>query len=99
MPSSYTLGKHFENFIAAQIASGRYTSASEVLRASLRHLEEHEEGRNMRARTRTEKLEWLREEIQKGVDSGPGISGDQVMAEMRDMLAKRQSDKNQNEAA
>jgi antitoxin ParD1/3/4 len=99
MPSSYTLGKHFEDFIAAQIASGRYASASEVLRSGLRHLEEHEEGRAMRARTRAEKLEWLREEIQKGVDSGPGIPGDEVMAEMRAMLAKRQLDRVQNEAA
>jgi len=42
MPKSYALGQHFEKFIAAQIAAGRYSNASEVVRAGLRMLEEHE---------------------------------------------------------
>ena len=42
MPSSYTLGKHFESFVQAQLASGRYNNASEVLRAALRLMEERE---------------------------------------------------------
>jgi antitoxin ParD1/3/4 len=42
MPSSYTLGKHFEAFVKAQVASGRYNNASEVLRDGLRLLEERE---------------------------------------------------------
>ncbi len=39
MPSSYTLGAHFEQFIQAQLASGRYNNASEVIRDSLRLME------------------------------------------------------------
>jgi antitoxin ParD1/3/4 len=42
MPSSYTLGKHFETFVQAQLASGRYNNASEVLRDALRLMEERE---------------------------------------------------------
>ena len=39
MPSSYTLGAYFEKFIQAQLASGRYNNASEVIRDSLRLME------------------------------------------------------------
>ena len=42
MPSSYTLGKHFETFVQAQLTSGRYNNASEVLRDALRLMEERE---------------------------------------------------------
>lgn len=53
--TSIALGEHFNEFIAAQIASGRYQSASEVVRAGLRRLEDDEE-----------KLQALRAEIAKG---------------------------------
>ena len=42
MPSSYTLGKHFESFVQAQLVSGRYNNASEVVRDALRLLEDRE---------------------------------------------------------
>jgi antitoxin ParD1/3/4 len=42
MPSSYTLGKHYETFVQAQLSSGRYNNASEVLRDALRLMEDRE---------------------------------------------------------
>ena len=64
MASSYSIGKHFEDLIYSLIESGRYATASEVLRDGLRLIEEREERRKA-------KLEALRAEIQKGIDSGP----------------------------
>ena len=42
MPSSYSLGPHFESFVRDQLSSGRYQNASEVLRSALRLMEERE---------------------------------------------------------
>jgi antitoxin ParD1/3/4 len=63
MPSSYTLGEHFEAFIKEQVEGGRYASASEVIRDGLRLLEEEQQRRQA-------VLDGLRGEIEKGRRSG-----------------------------
>lgn len=71
MPSSYTLGDHFENFVKRQIESGRYASASEVLRDALRLLEDHERMRALR-------VSELRTAIREGIESGKSVPADTV---------------------
>ena len=53
--TSMTLGEHWETFIKNEIASGRYGSASEVIRDALRVLEE-----------RKSKLDALRAHLAQG---------------------------------
>jgi antitoxin ParD1/3/4 len=92
MATSYSIGKHFEEMIENLIASGRYSTASEIMREGLRLVEEREERRKA-------KLEVLRAEIQKGFDSGPSEEVDiagfirSVKTRGRERLAARKRGK------
>ncbi len=57
--TSIAQGDHVETFIGARVADGRYGSASEVVRAALRLLEEH-----------GAKVEALRAALIEGEESG-----------------------------
>ena len=72
--TSITLGNHFDSFISRQVGDGRFGSASEVVRAGLRLLEENET-----------KLELLREALRDGEQSGfVSYSYDSLVAELND---------------
>ena len=57
--TSVSLGPHFTSFIEAQVQGGRYGSASDVVRAGLRLLEEHET-----------KVKALQDALNAGLESG-----------------------------
>lgn len=57
--TSVSLGQHFTGFIDAQVQGGRYGSASDVIRAGLRLLEEHES-----------KVKALQDALNAGLESG-----------------------------
>ena len=63
--TSVSLGDHFTGFIHRRIKSGRYNSASDVVRAGLRLLEEHES-----------KVEALQKALVEGEMSGAATAFD-----------------------
>jgi antitoxin ParD1/3/4 len=72
--TSMTLGAHFDDFIAAQLTAGRYGSASEIVRAGLRLLEDN-----------LTKLETLRQLLTEGENSGfIEYSYDELVSELDD---------------
>lgn len=83
MPSSYTLGSHYEALVRELVQSGRYASASEVLRDGLRLIEEREQERQA-------KLEALRGALLEGMRSGPATPLD-MPAIIREAKAMRRA--------
>lgn len=74
--TSISLGDHFEVFIDKQVQSGRYGSASEVIRASLRLLEEREG-----------KIGALRQALIDGENSG--VAGEYSIKEIKAKARRR----------
>ena len=80
-----SLNPHFEELVKGKVQSGLYNSVSEVMREALRLLEERDQLRDLR-------LEELRSEIQKGINSGEAtpLNIEEVKANGRKRLAAQQ---------
>ena len=78
--TSIILGGHFDNFIQDEIKSGRYSSASEVIRNGLRLLE-----------IQKRKIEIINEALVTGEESGTPVQFDNEKFKQR-MKSKLQSD-------
>lgn len=75
--TSLSLGEHWEVFIKQEVASGRYGSASEVVRDALRNMEQ-----------RQIKLETLRAHLSEGqvqAEAGEFVEGFSMDAFIRDL--------------
>ena len=80
-----SLNPHLEEWVKGKVESGFYNSASEVMREALRLLEERDQLRELR-------VEELKREIQKGIDSGEATPLDieAIKARGRQRLAAQQ---------
>jgi antitoxin ParD1/3/4 len=86
MPLNVNLTPRLEELVRRKVSSGRYNSASEVVREALRIMEAHDELQSL-------KMEQLRRDIRDGLNSGParpwGVA--EVKREGRKLLASRRS--------
>ncbi len=64
MGMNVNLTPQLEDLVRAKVSSGLYTSASEVVREALRLMQDHD-------RLREAKLEELRRDVRRGLESGP----------------------------
>ena len=83
MGMNVNLTPQLEELVRSKVATGRYGSASEVVREALRLMEEQDQVKAVR-------LEQLRGDIRKGLDSGPSEPWDPQAAK-RQARARRPS--------
>ncbi|MBS1873906.1 MAG: type II toxin-antitoxin system ParD family antitoxin [Acidobacteria bacterium] len=83
-----SLTPELERFVQSRVVSGRYQTASEVIREGLRLLEEREQAREAA-------LEELRAKLRRGMeqaDRGELMDGDAVFEEIRQWSARRSAE-------
>lgn len=78
--TSIALGEHWQAFIEKQVSSGRYGSASEVVRTALRLLEQRDAG-----------IEAIRAALTEGENSGIAgpLNMDEIKRKAKEKAAKK----------
>jgi antitoxin ParD1/3/4 len=86
MTMNVNLSPQLEDMVRQKVASGLYTSASEVVREALRMMEAQDQ-------LRAAKLEQLRQDIREGLDSGEPTpwDADEIKREGRQRRSVRAS--------
>jgi antitoxin ParD1/3/4 len=84
-----SLGLQWERFVNEKVESGRYQTASEVLRDGLRLLEQRERALQRITFDTKEELEEMLEAGIKELDAGKGIPGDAAIKTLRERAAAR----------
>lgn len=84
-----SLTPELEQFVQSRVASGRYQTASEVIREGLRLLEEREESRETALRELRAKL---RRAIEQA-DRGEFLDGEAVFEEIRKLGARKRTNR------
>lgn len=82
-----SLTPELEGFVLTKVKTGRYNSASEVVREALRLLEDHE-------KARAAQLEEFRSEVDRrlaSLDRGKGVDGEEVFARLRKKSEERRN--------
>ncbi len=84
MGMNVNLTPQLEEMVRQKVTSGRYTSASEVVREALRLMDEQDQ-------LRAAKLQQLRQDVRAGLDSGASApwDGEQAKRAGRATLARK----------
>jgi antitoxin ParD1/3/4 len=85
MTMNVSLTPRLESFVHEAVRTGRFQSASELVRTALRMLEDREAERFAR-------IEWLRSEVKNGLDSGPALTLDMESIKRQGRVRLQQND-------
>lgn len=78
-----SLTPELEQFVSTKVGSGRYTSASEVVREALRLLEEHDQARSTQIAAFNQELGHRLASLDRGERIDPATARDRIAAKSR----------------
>jgi antitoxin ParD1/3/4 len=78
-----SLTPELEKFVAKEVDSGLYQTASEVVRAGLRRLKEERESHVVRRPVTLDELETQLVQAVNSLDAGRGVNGETVFRRLR----------------